>query len=331
MILRVFRSNQPALGFLYPFFAGLLWLPGWWVNQPPDQQMTLLQSPGLSSAWSDGIATAVAFTMVLAGAWLFNQLFQQFDLTERKNQLPGLCYVIAFSWSPFLLQFTFLLPGQIFLLLAVRRLMAVYRQPVVLRELFDAGIFTALAALCYLPFAFLLVACWLSIGLLRPFQWREWFMPVAAFFVIGTIYFSLAYLLNWQVSLNTDEMWQIPQRTVPLGLFAGFKYMLAAILLLMTAVSVPGFIGALQRSTMRNRNLKMILVIFGGALAALYLLMLFWPGLGSNVYLLAFPVALMLVYAVADKKPGRIITLLFYLLLVSALVNNYGIWFNSPH
>lgn len=331
MILRLFRSNQPALGFLYPLLAGILWLPGWWVNQPPDQQMTLLQSPVFSSGWSDAIATGIAFAMVLAGAWLFNQLFQQFDLTERKNQLPGLCYVIAFSWSPYLLQFTFLLPGQIFVLLAVRRLMAVYRQPVVLRELFDAGIFAALAALCYLPFATLLIACWFSIGLLRPFQWREWFMPVAAFVVIGTIYFSLSYLFGWQTSLNGEEMWQIPQRMVPLGLFAGFKYMLAAILLLMTAASVPGFMGALQRSTMRNRNLKVILVIFGVAQTALYLLMLFWPGLGSNVYLLAFPVALMLVYAVADKKPNRIITLLFYLLLASALFNNYGIWFNLPH
>lgn len=331
MILRVFRSNQPALGFLYPFFAGLLWLPGWWVDQPTDQQMTLIQSPFFSSGWSDGVSKGIAFAMVLAGAWLFNQLFQQFDLTERKNQLPGLCYVIAFSWSPYLLQFTFLLPGQIFLLLAVRRLMAVYRQPVVLRELFDAGIFAALAALCYLPFATLLIACWLSIGLLRPFQWREWFMPIVAFVVIVTIFFSLSYLFGWQISLNSEEIWQIPQRMVPLGLFAGFKYMLAGILVLMSAVSVPGFLGALQRSTMRNRNLKMIMVIFGGTLAALYLLMLFWPGLGSNVYLLAFPVALMLVYAVADKKPNRIITLLFYLLLVMALVNNYGTWFNSPH
>src|SRR6056297_2153393 len=128
MILRIFRSNQPELGLLLPVFGAALWLPGWWFNQSPDFSMTLLGFGALAEPWSSKVGLIIGFGLVLITALLFNNLFQQYDLIDRKNQLPGLCFVIAFSWSPFLLQYSHLLVGQIFILLALRRTMQVYRQ-----------------------------------------------------------------------------------------------------------------------------------------------------------------------------------------------------------
>jgi hypothetical protein len=324
MILRLFRSNQPALALWLPVLGVILWLPGWWLDQPPDFSMTLFGFGSLANPWSADVGTFIAFVLLLAGAMLFNNLFQQYDLIERKNQLPGLCYVIAFSWSPFLLQYSHLLIGQLFVLLAIRRLMLVYRQPNVVRELFDTGLFVGLAALFYLPFALFLIACWVSLGVLRTFNLREWLMPLTGIATIGVIFFSLNYLFDWQAVAFLTASWYPVEGVLPVGLFGWFKYVVAIILLMMTLVAAPSFMAALTRSTMRDRNLKMILLFFGANTVGLYLMFLVIPGFGSNVLLLAFPVALMLVYAVADKRVNWMISGLFYALLFAAVVNNYG-------
>lgn len=324
MILRLFRSNHPALALWLPVIGAVLWLPGWWLDQPPDFSMALIGVGPLDKPWSADLGTGIAFLLLLAGALLFNNLFQQYDLIERKNQLPGLCYIIAFSWSPFLLQYSHLLVGQLFVLLAIRRLMQVYRQPNVLRELYDTGMFIALAALFYLPFALLLVGCMVSVGVLRAFNGREWLMPLSGIFTVSLIFFSLDYLFEWEAVNQLKIYWYPAQNVMPVGLFDWFKYAVAVILLLMTLVAAPSFVGALTRSTMRDRNLKLILLFFGFNMVGIYLMFLFLPDFGSNVLLLAFPVALMLVYAVADKRVNWMISGLFYALLLAAIVNNYG-------
>lgn len=326
MILRLFRTNQPELGLLLPVFGIALWLPGWWLNQPPDFSMTLLGFGPLTDPWSDRLGMIVAFVLVLIGALLFNNLFQQYELISRKNQLPGLCYIIAFSWSPFLLQFSHILVSQIFVLLAIRRLMLIYRQSNVLRELYDVGLFVGLAALFYVPAGFFLLGAWSSLTVLRSFNMREWLMPVTGIITIGALFFGLNYLFEWEALSYLAQNWHPIERFFPVGLFDWFKYIIAAILLLMTLVATPSFMAALTRSTMRDRNLKMILLIFGLNTVGLYGLFLFMPKFGSNVMLLAFPVSLMLVYAVADKRVNWMISALFYALVISALINNYGMW-----
>src|SRR6056297_2767672 len=176
MILRLFRSNQPELGLLLPVIGLALWLPAWWLNQPADFSMALLSFGPLDQPWPDIWGIAIAFGLILFGAFLFNNLFQQYELISRKNQLPGLCYVIAFSWSPFLLQYSHILVAQIFVLLVIRRIMSIYRQPNVVRELFDIGLFLGLAGLIYTPALVFLLGCWASLGVLRTFSLREYLM-----------------------------------------------------------------------------------------------------------------------------------------------------------
>lgn len=324
MILRIFRSNQPELGLLLPVFGAALWLPGWWLDQPPDFSMTLLGFGVLSEPWSANVGVVIGFGLVLISALLFNNLFQQYDLIDRKNQLPGLCFVIAFSWSPFLLQYSHLMVGQIFILLALRRIMQVYRQTNVHRELFDVGLFIGLAALFYLPFISFLVGVMFGLFVLRSFNGREWFMPIAGLICIAALFFGVNYLFEWGAIDALSSKWQPVDHILPVGLFDWFKYVVAAILLIMTVVAAPSYVAALTRSTMRDRNLKTILLIFGLNCGILYLVFLILPGFGSNVLLLAFPVALMLVYAVADKRVNWIVSGLFYALLAAALINNYG-------
>lgn len=326
MILRLFRSNQPELGLLLPVIGLALWLPAWWLNQPADFSMALLSFGPLNQPWPDIWGILIGFGLVVLGALLFNNLFQRYELIGRKNQLPGLCYVIAFSWSPFLLQYSHILIAQIFVLLVIRRIMLIYRQPNVVRELFDVGLFLGLAGLFYTPAILYLLGCWASLGVLRPFSLREYLMPVTGVLCIGGLFFGLNFIFEWEAVASLEQTWYPIERVFPVGIFDWFKYLIAGILLLMTVVAMPSFMSALTRSTKRDRNLKMILLVFGVNTVALYFLFLLMPEFGSNVMLLAFPVALMLVYAVADKRVNWMISGLFYALLLSALINNYGMW-----
>ncbi len=324
MILRLYRSNRPVLALLLPIIGLILWLPSVWLRQLPDFSISLLTFLPFESNAAIFLWTFIAFILVLTATYLFNNLFQSYELISRRNQLPGLCYLIAFSWSPLLLHYSHVLAGQIFILLAIRRMMGIYRQHNVVRELYDIGLFLGIAAAIYAPFILFIPGCWFCISVLRPFSLREYLTPLLGILTVLLLCAGMDFVLDGQVLHHLEANWYPVEGLYPVGLFGWFKYLIASVLLLMTIVAAPSFIAALARSTMRDRNLKLILLIFGLNTLALFILFTLLPPFGFNVMLLAFPVSLMLVYAVADKAVNWTISALFYLLIVSAVINNYG-------
>lgn len=327
MILRFFRSNQPVLIAALPVVILIYWLPGWWLPWAPVQGFNILQFVFelVGFYHIHGVITgAVAMLLV---AIVFNNLFQQNDLTERKTQLPGLCLVLAFSWSPYLIQYSHLLIAILFLLFTIRRLMFIYRQTTVYRELFDAGILLALASLFYVPFVAFFLALWITVLVLRPFNWREILMPLAGFITISFIFSALNYLFNWGVWESLPDQLELPAKQVAATPIIWLRYLILIAVLLLAFISGKTFIVAMNRSTTRNQNLKLILLLFALNSVLLFVGLWFYPGIDASLYLLSLPLALVLVYAVADVKVNWMITSLFYLFLLLILLNNYSVFF----
>ncbi|TVR36852.1 MAG: hypothetical protein EA392_14080 [Cryomorphaceae bacterium] len=319
MILRIFRSNQPVLFAMLIPIGLVLWLPGWWYSTGSIPDLSVL--PTLYGLIPIRALLVLGFVFLLLGALVFNQLFQQFDLIERRNQLPGLCFVLAFSWSPALLVYSYFLPGLVFVLLALRRTMQVYRQTWVIREMYDVGVLLGLAALCYLPMTGLLLAGWMSLLVLRPFFWREWMALLSGFLTIVILSVGLYYVFAGATWPDTAMLFaEAPRTKVP----ATFKYAVAVLFVLLALAATPTFMQSLGRSTMRNRNLRLLLVVFGMVTLLIFPVLYFVFPRQSNLQLVGFPLALMLVYAVADKRVNWIITTLFYVLIAMALVMNIG-------
>lgn len=329
MILRMFRSNQPELGLLYPFAAILFWLPGWWISPSTTPQLSLLwfaeNNPLHSGSW----ANVAAFVGLLVGAFLFNRIFQQHELISRKNQLPGLCYILAFSWAPFLIHHNYLLFALVFVLMAIQQLMQIYRQQNVLAEVFNASILIGVAAIIYVPSVTLVAAIWLSLIVLRSFNAREWFMPIAGFATVASLFFGLDFLFDWHTIAALSAQFNssiVPGKAAPLN---WIKYITIALLVALSLIAAPGFLQALSRSTTRNRNLKLVLLCFGLVMVIAYGVLFLTPQFSPNHTLLGFPLALALVYALADKRINWIISALFYALILSALIGNYSTWLLS--
>jgi hypothetical protein len=326
VILRFFRSNQPILVAALPVVAFLFWLPGWWMPTGPVQGFNLLQFAFEQSGFFliHGVVTGVL--LMLAGALVFNHLFQKYDLIDRKNQLPGLCYVLAFSWSPFVIHYNHVLLALLFLLLSLRRMMSIYRQPGVHRELFDAGLLLAIASLFYLPFAGFMLALWISVLVLRPFNWREFLMPLIGFTTIIFIFESFNYLFDWNIWQSVLNQIELPLRTVPSTPIMWLRYIILAVVVMLALIAAKSFMAAMNRSTTRNQNLKLMLLLFALNSGLLYMGLWFYPGIAPNLHLLSLPLALVLVYAVADTKVNWMITSLFYLFLLLTLANNYSLF-----
>jgi hypothetical protein len=327
VILRFFRSNQPILIAALPVVVFLYWLPGWWLPSGPVQGLNLLQ---FIFDWSGfykihGVITG-AITMLLV-AIVFNTLFQQNDLTERKTQLPGLCFVLAFSWSPYIIQYSHILVALLFLLFTIRRLMFIYRQTTVYRELFDAGILLAFATMFYIPFIAFFVAMWITVLVLRPFNWREILMPLAGFSTIAFIFVSLNYLFNWGALDSLKSQLEMPIKQVAATPIIWLRYLILIVVLMLAFIAGKTFIVAMNRSTTRNQNLKLILLLFALNSVLLFAGLWFYPGIDASLYLFSLPLALVLVYAVADVRVNWMITSLFYLFLALVLVNNYSVFF----
>lgn len=322
MILRIFRSNQPILFAMLIPIGLMLWFPGLWYSPGAISDFSVL--PGLYELLHPQALLGIGLAFLFLGALVFNQLFQQYDLIERRNQLPGLCFVLAFSWSPALLVYSYFLPGLVFVLLALRRIMQVYRQTWVIREMYDVGLLLGLAALCYLPFTVLLLAGWLSLIVLRPFIWREWLALLSGFLTIALLSAGIYYVFmgaDWpQPWVSTADA---PRALAP----AVFKYSAALLFVLLGLVATPTFLQSLGRSTMRNRNLRLVLVVFGAVTLAIFPLLYLGLPRMNNLQIVGFPIALMLVYAVADKRVNWMITTLFYILIAMALLMNVGFIF----
>jgi hypothetical protein len=208
MLVRFFRSHQPVLLIVIPLVAALLWLPAFRHPILPvvKHQMPLyelLVRPMMGQPWT---LTTVAFVLLLIQAFLFNYIVDKYELTGKASYLPILMYVVFTSFAPGLLYLHPVLFANIFILLALNRVLGTYRQTTALSPCFDAGFLTAIASLFYFPAVFLLLFIFIAVIVLRPFSWREWAIVLLGF-LLPYIYANTYYfLVNGLDYLWIDKM-----------------------------------------------------------------------------------------------------------------------------
>ncbi|MBX2972120.1 MAG: hypothetical protein KF797_03370, partial [Flavobacteriales bacterium] len=189
MLARLFRSNQPGVMVLL-----LLLVPGLflrhWMAAPPELSggMPLARAlAGLSgmAGWVHGTLVALCACIL---AILVTVLMNETELVDRRNHLPALLVplAVALAVPPGSAGAGFF--GLPFVVWAMHRTWSISSGGKALGALFDAGLFIGIAAQLYVPYAFLLVVVWASVSVIRPFQWREYLVPlvgVALVFYMG--------------------------------------------------------------------------------------------------------------------------------------------------
>lgn len=295
MLAAIFRSNQPAVLLAVPLVVGALFLPALWQQPVPSAGLMplaqLVQDLLGQSPWAHALAGWFLTTVVTVQmAVLFNAL----ELYDRRNHLPALLLPITLAglggpgaYDPALL-------GMPFALLAFRRAWSINNTGAALGALFDASLLIGLAALCYLPYAFLLAVLWASASLLRPFAWREYVLP--------TLGLAFVFYLAWAalVLLHRTPWRPLPTvmapDQVPAMIWSGTARRAFLVLLIpQLLLAFAAFNRSHAQSVMRGKNLRSSFMAFAMALVVLMAMLSLLRG-GFPAVLAAVPAAALLGY-----------------------------------
>ncbi|MEO8589573.1 MAG: hypothetical protein ABI432_09405 [Flavobacteriales bacterium] len=274
MLAGLFRSNQPgvllALLVLVPLLFGPTLLVPYAAASPAMPLTGMLEAVLAWAPWTQGV---IGMVLIMAVSVQLTLLVNDTELMERRNHLPAFLFPVLFAAFSRHVPFDPALAGMPLVILALRRTWSMTNTGGALGVLFDAGLLLGLAALFYLPYAFLVVVVWASASVIRPFQWREYVVPFVSCTVVFYMAWAVLHLLghdHWH-PLHTIAHTAGPGRASagPIEPQRAILYAVLAPLLLVAAVI---FGAGYQRSVMREKNLRSSFLAFVVALGVLIIL-----------------------------------------------------------
>lgn len=138
----------------------------------------------------------ITLLVVLFGAFLLNFLAIEQEIVSKTNYLPAFFYII-FSFSattPYLTEP--LLVANLFIIPAIYFLVNSYRQEYALQDVFKSALFMGLASFFCIHYIVLFPFGYLTLFVLRPFNWREWVIMLIGLTFPLYIYLCVAYLIT---------------------------------------------------------------------------------------------------------------------------------------
>ncbi|HAW51326.1 MAG TPA: hypothetical protein DCX54_03195 [Flavobacteriales bacterium] len=206
MLTRIFSTNRVFIFAFLPFV--LFILRGVSVfNSPPVQVSG--QFPWIADIFFfinqySSLNVILTVGLITVQAYYLARICDQQRLFHQTSNLPG--FILAINYSLFT-AFNYLSPAlvaNLFLILAMQRIMSVYNQAYVIPVLFRAGFYIGIAGVFYKPSLFFFILISYQLFISRTFNWREYLIPFLAmllpFFYLYSYYFLYdddSTVMNW--------------------------------------------------------------------------------------------------------------------------------------
>ena len=318
MLYRLFRPDRPAAFLLLLVSLPVLWVPVFMhPNGLAEREHMPLFTPVArlvdGAPWTGPLLGLVAVILVLV---LLDRLANLHEVYDRRTRLPALLFLLLLAAGPTGLSLGPALLSMPLVLLAMHRTLGVQGGQRVLSPLFDAGLLTGIAALIYLPFAFMVVAIWATVSVLRPFSWREYVVPLVG--VLVTVHLALlagrllelpmAGPLGTVMRQELPSAWDSPR----------FAHLSIAALVLLLVGSLLAYAGSYGHRVMRGKGMMAATLAHVVTLAVLVAFELFTHGRWPSV-LVALPMSLLATYLLLPmRRPwvGEVIVLLLVMLAI---------------
>ena len=312
MLIKLFRTNQPAILLGLPVVAAMFW----WVYY-----VRATHSGGLSQEAELISSLSLPFWILISGQLIltmiegivFNRILNDLELFEKQSFVPALCYVIISAT---------VIPGgslqvtsvpNFFILQATHSLLVSYRQNSAKREAFESGFLIGIGSLIWWPLAILYLFGIIALNLLKSFNWREPLLFLGGLLWPGFSFSAVYFAINgsWyfpDFELYPDEMNFnfLKGNELHFTLFAG------SLLFLM----ISGFFlffSRLQGTILKVRKQRMVwmwLSLF------MILLMVIHPVLpGAGMPLLVIPCAFTFSFLLVHTSFTKLFYAAFYLML----------------
>lgn len=318
-MLRLFRTNQIVLHTLVLAYLAILWLPAFLDGEEASSEGAGYLTQWLLASLPDGarVHLVVALLLVWFQGLVVSSLALAYRMGPVATLFPGLALALIHSATPEGVGLHASLVGNVFVVLALQQLYALYKSTHPALQVFNVGLLLGLASLSFFPMAALLPAGWFALGIMKSNRLRETLQ-----YLIGA---AIPWFLLW-----LSWYWQQP--TVGFGELAGITlgwppYLIgpsgprmpvqaiALLLVLLFLVSRFPQLG-LGETTQVQKNISLAYIFL---LAGAGSLLLTGSILFPHFYISVVPAGLLAGLWAARSKPARAETLHFLLFVLVAI------------
>lgn len=154
MLIRLFKRNAAIIPLLILLAALLLWVDGFFfyerLSPAPRASGPLYGLISGFLAIHPLFNKSFAFLLLVLQSFFLNGIVQSNNLLGRPSWLPGFVYLVLMSSHPEMLQFHPALVANLFLMIALARILMAFTEGVARVEVFNVGFLVAVAGLfCY--------------------------------------------------------------------------------------------------------------------------------------------------------------------------------------
>lgn len=196
-MIKFFRQSYPSQYAILALMALALWLPSF----VPGNAVTGLDSPvtplfNLIDRWLGGSAIAqriIAFVLLLADALLLNMILVDNQIVGKVGTMGAFVFILLMSLTRTQINFFPFALSIPFILLVMKEIFGVYLAQKPELDLFKAGVFTALATMCYFPSLILVPWMMVALSVSKKGGLRLQLLPITGFLFVYFLYFSHAF------------------------------------------------------------------------------------------------------------------------------------------
>jgi hypothetical protein len=265
VIIRLFKGSTGIQFVILMITLVLLWIPAIHSGRPMPLPELITPAYGFMyhllsdlPAWY----TLIAMMLLLGEALLLNKLLSDFSITPKNSYLTAFVYIVLMSCLTDYLTLHPVLFVNILIIIMLRMIFIANQKEDSLKEIFAAGILTALCSLFVFKSAGLFVGIWIFLFILRVYSWRQWAVNLIGFVSV------YLYVFTWYLFTDkTVEKLQLYRsvfqsmklvRSAPH--FSVYEYILFAIILFLLLISAVNFFYSVGEKLINIRRISLVLL-----------------------------------------------------------------------
>lgn len=324
LFFRILNNNGPVVFLLMPLFMLLLWGKALTTGVHyffsfDDSQMPLYFFISRHLGGSLYLSVILGFVLVALQVALFIRLNVKYILIENRSFLPAFLFIFI-TGSFFQLQRIHpAMIANIFIFLAIDRLLGSYRKEKAFSEVFDIYFLISLSSLFYFNAIYFIIFFWIAFITIKPFSLTEWIVSILGlitpYFFITSYYYLTDNLLAW-LNLIKNNVHGISNKMLYMN---NYYFIFFIFLFIFILISILYFIQGINIKKVVIRRYYTIFIFY-----ILFCMVIFFLLHSSSIELLliiSMPVAFLLSYFLLSLKKrwikeAWIVSLIIMLLLI---------------
>jgi len=242
---------------------------------------------------------------------------------KKTNYASGLIYTITILlMCPIHLA---ILPtlANLFAVLAIENLMKIYRNKSCKIEVFNATCWLLLSGVAYSYNIFLIPMVWITLYFIRPFEWREYLMPVISFLFLASYLITAGFIFE-KLNFWVENWWSIKDLYINNSIKNWIYFLLVIVvgILLSFRVIYLTFIS----SSNRYKKISWIFISFLLCCLGQFLLKYLYFGLSSPVLCVAaVPFSILISNTILNAKSNWLANSYVTISIIGYLIITYVI------